>query len=74
MTSTPQDPIRDPDYWHERAAETRAKADSSYDPKTVLRLLKVAEEYDRMAERAERWQTADQLKDMGLASSLREPP
>jgi hypothetical protein len=51
-----KDPIRDPNYWRERSEETRAKADAYFDPGTKAKLLKVAEEHDRMAERAEQWQ------------------
>jgi hypothetical protein len=40
-------------HWRRRAEQTRAKASSS--SKDGNRLLKVAEEYDRLAERAERW-------------------
>jgi hypothetical protein len=51
--------IRDPEYWRRRAAQTRAKIrDVSY-RKARVDLLKVAEEYDRLAERAEQWRKQD---------------
>lgn len=62
MNTSPKDPVRDPDYWRGRAAETRAKADTYGHPQNKEKLLKVAEEYDRMADRAERRQTADKLE------------
>ena len=47
--------IRDPEYWRKRAAQTRAKIrDVSY-RNARIDLLKVAEEYDRLAERAAHW-------------------
>ncbi|WP_271671304.1 hypothetical protein [Bradyrhizobium sp. CCBAU 51627] len=58
-----KDPIRDPNHWRERADQTRAKADRSFDVRTKLRLLKIASEYDRLAERAQQWQTGDELKE-----------
>ena len=41
--------------WRHRAEQKRAKASSSFPYKDRDRLLKVAEEYDRLAERVERW-------------------
>ena len=58
-----KDPARDPNHWRERADQTRATADRYLDVRTKLRLLKVAKEYDRLAERAQQWQTADELKE-----------
>ncbi|WP_249158863.1 hypothetical protein [Bradyrhizobium tropiciagri] len=46
----------DPAYWRQRAEETRAKADGfrvSHGERE--KLLKVALEYDQLAERAEQW-------------------
>ena len=47
--------LNDAAHWRRRAEQTRAKADTSFNDRD--RLLKVAEEYDRLAERAERWHT-----------------
>ena len=49
-------PVRDPDFWRKRAAQTRAEMGSRHDRDSRVDLLRVAEEYDRIAESAERWQ------------------
>jgi hypothetical protein len=43
----------DPKHWLERAASARAKADRSRSDQHKQKLLQVAEEYERMARRAE---------------------
>lgn len=49
-----KNPVLDSRYWRHRAAETRAKADKlGLDVKSKLKLLKVAEEYERLAEHAD---------------------
>jgi len=48
--------LNDAAHWRRRAEQTRAKADTSFNDRG--RLLKVAEEYDRLAERAEQWHPA----------------
>ena len=53
-----KNPLHDPDHWRKRAAQTRAKADMFAHPQSKVRLLRIAEEYDRLAERAEEQQTA----------------
>ena len=46
-------PMQDPNHWRERAEETRAKADGFLISKAEKeRLLKIAEEYDRLASMA----------------------
>ena len=45
--------IYDPDHWRDRAEKTRAKAESSAYRQSKDRLLKIAEEYDRLALHAE---------------------
>ena len=52
------DPIRDPEYWRKRAEQTRAKGRHRAYSNSKVNLLRVAEEYDRLAEHAERWQQA----------------
>lgn len=42
----------DPRYWEERAAKTRDKAEQFGMRDSRDRLLKIAEEYDRLAKRA----------------------
>lgn len=43
-----------PSHWLQRAAQTRAKAQRTRDAVTRDRLIQMAEEYDRLAEQAER--------------------
>jgi hypothetical protein len=45
-----------PEHWRERAEETRAKADSFWTTEEEKhRLLRIALEYDQIAERAAEW-------------------
>jgi hypothetical protein len=44
--------VLDPQHWRERAAKTRDKAEQFRMRDSRDRLLKIAEEYDRIAERA----------------------
>ena len=63
------DPIKKPDYWRERAEATRVKAKQlSYAPREMKRMLRVAEEYDKLADRAAEWQGIPQM----IGSELRE--
>jgi hypothetical protein len=57
------DPVKQPKYWRERAAATRAKAKQMRyaAPRAMYRLLRVAEEYDKLAERCAEWQGNSQL-------------
>ena len=49
--------LLDPKHWRDRAAKTRAKAEMiQHDNDQTKKLLRVAEEYDRLAERAEQQQ------------------
>ncbi|MFQ3455973.1 hypothetical protein PMN64_22100 [Bradyrhizobium sp. UFLA01-814] len=45
--------MNNPAYWRDRAAKTRAKADSFRYQDSRANLLKIAEEYDRLANYAE---------------------
>ncbi|QHO76118.1 hypothetical protein ACH79_29425 [Bradyrhizobium sp. CCBAU 051011] len=51
-----RDPIKEPKYWRDRAEATRAKAKRYYDLRQIRRMLLVAEEYDKIADRVEEWQ------------------
>ena len=51
-------PLYDPKHWRKRADATRAKAGVLTDDGARQKLLRVAEEYDRLAQRAEQWVTA----------------
>ena len=55
------DPIKEPKYWRDRAEATRARAKQYYDVRQIRRMLRVAEEYDKMADRAVEWQRNSQL-------------
>ena len=51
-----------PEYWLERASETRTKAESFSLERERERLLKVALEYEQLALRATRWQLETEPK------------
>jgi hypothetical protein len=57
------DPIKQPKYWRNRAEATRAKAmQLRYaDPREMLRMMRVAEEYDKLADHCADWQASPQL-------------
>jgi hypothetical protein len=51
------DTLKDPNYWRDRAERTRARASRFFNsPRDRDRILRIAEEYDRLAERAAEWQ------------------
>lgn len=51
------DPIRQPKYWRDRAKATRVKAKQlRCVPREMHRLLRIAEEYDKLADRYAEWQ------------------
>ncbi len=53
--------LHDPNHWRQRAEETRTKAEGfRLAERERERLLKIAAEYDQIAARAERWQTASE--------------
>jgi hypothetical protein len=45
--------IYDPEHWRQRAKEARAIAGSLNDPEAKRSMLKIADEYDLLAQRAE---------------------
>ncbi|WP_298260628.1 hypothetical protein [Bradyrhizobium sp.] len=50
--------MRNAQFWRERAEETRTKADGyRLAESDKQRLLKVAAEYEQLADRAEQWKT-----------------
>jgi len=47
--------LSDPAHWRKRAARTRARISTIPDRRSRVNLLRVAEEYERLAERAQHW-------------------
>jgi len=45
--------INDPEHWRGRAEATRTAAENIFDRVSKERMLKIAKEYERLAERAE---------------------
>jgi hypothetical protein len=44
-------PINDPKHWRDRAAEMRALADTMIDRETIAIMNRLADDYDKLAER-----------------------
>jgi hypothetical protein len=57
------DTINDPQHWRDRAAEMRALADCTAKPETVAIMAKLAEDYDKLADRAEARESRKQPKE-----------
>lgn len=52
--------LKDPEYWRDRASQTRALAEEfSRTPIEMQRLLRAANEYERLAVVAEQWLAID---------------
>ena len=51
--------LANPRHWRDRAEKTLAKAQQEFRPKVRDRLLRVAREYEQLAERAERWRSSN---------------
>jgi hypothetical protein len=50
--------ISDPSHWRERAADARRLADQMTDPVAQQVMLGIADDYDRLADRAQRRATS----------------
>jgi hypothetical protein len=55
------DQFDNPETWRKRASEARARAERLHDRSSREMLLEIAERYDRLAERAERYGGAGTL-------------
>jgi hypothetical protein len=55
-----KNPICDPNHWRQRAEHAQAKADQiSWDANLKRKLLRTAEEYERLAQRTEQWRSTE---------------
>ncbi|QOZ33372.1 hypothetical protein [Bradyrhizobium sp. CCBAU 53421] len=52
--------LNDPRHWRERAEETRTKAERMWDEESRQRMLRIAVEYDRLADQAAERARADE--------------
>jgi len=58
-----RNPIYDPNHWRQRAEQAQAKADQiRRDANLKRKLLRAAEECDRLAQRAEQWRSAEKVQ------------
>jgi hypothetical protein len=60
--------LNNPAHWHLRAEETRLLAAQLIDPEAKATILKIAEEYERLAARALRRMKEDCASDQAIAT------
>ena len=54
MRAVPASFINDPEHWRQKAEEMRTLADGISDEEARATMLKIAEDYERLAKRAEK--------------------
>lgn len=59
--------LYDPKHWRQRAEETRAKADRYASKSERQGLLKIAAEYEQIADRAEQWRGVPEAEQQDLS-------
>ena len=64
------EPADDPQFWRDRAADARALADAINDRQSKEAMLRVAHEYERLAEEAA---SAEAMRLNELSASARSP-
>ena len=69
-------PLNDPKHWQKRAEATRAKAELISDERSRQKLLRVVQEYEQLARRAEQWLTRqkDRPSEQWLLSDTAQGP
>jgi len=54
--------LKNEKHWRDRAEETRIKAERTWNDSQKQMLLRVAAEYERLAEKAANWQTVAEVE------------
>jgi hypothetical protein len=65
--------LNDPKHWRDRAEETRAKAEEYWSGSTRQRMLRIADEYERLADLAAERLRSDAAFVAGESRSVRQP-